>query len=491
MKQRLLTILISMSLGTFTYAQTSNKTTAPKPNVMDLKVHIKGLTGGQCLLANHYGDKQFIQDTVKVDADGWMEFKDTANRPGGIYLIVLPSKKYFEIVLTDNQKFTVETDTIDFVKGMKITGNKENEYFYEYLNFISTQQTKNEPVQNLLKVTHSKDSIAKLQKQLADVDSIVKNYKRAYYKTKHPETFMAEVLAAMDEPDNIPYSKCPKKADGSIDSTYNYWNFRNHYWDGMNFKDDRLIRTPVYHNKMKFYLEKLTPGHPDSLIAAIDWLIDKARPSKELFKYTVYYCTYNYETSKVMGYDAIFVHLTEKYYRTNQAFWITPEQNKKIVDRGEQLSFTLIGKTAYNTAFVDTAGKQITLQSVKAKYTILVFWDPTCSHCKKEIPIIKTYYDSLRATGNSVAVYAIVSESDHTLWKAYIKEHKLDWINVTGKDAQDLANAKYYYDVYSTPTVYLLDEKKTIFAKRLDADGLKPFLNRRINQDKLSASKPN
>ncbi|MDQ3111899.1 MAG: DUF5106 domain-containing protein [Bacteroidota bacterium] len=459
---------------------------------MQLKVHIKGLTGGECLLANHYGDKQFIQDTARIDANGWMEFNDTAAMPGGIYLVVLPSKKYFELVLTADQQFTAETDTVDMVKHMKITGNKENEYFYEYLNYLAAQQAKAEPVQNLIKVTHSKDSLALLYKQNAEIDSIVKNYKRAYYKTKHPETFMAEVLAAMDEPDNIPYSKFPRKPDGTVeDSAFNYWNFRNHYWDGMNFSDERLIRTPVYHSKMKFYLEKLIPGHPDSIIAAADWLIEKTRPSKELFKYTVYYCTYTYETSKVMGYDAIFVHIVDKYYKTGQVWWINEEQKKKIIDRSNQLSYTLLGKTAVNIAFTDTLGRLRTLQSVNAKYTVVIFWEPTCSHCKKEIPVLKTYYDSLRKAGISFEVYAIVADMDMKGWKKYIKENKLKWVNVAAKDGQELANSKFYYDVYSTPTVYLLDEKKTIIGKRLDAEALQGFLNRRIEEDKKKLLKPN
>jgi thiol-disulfide isomerase/thioredoxin len=492
MKHFLRISLILIGLQSIMYGQTSSQIKPGKPNVMQLKVRIKGLTGGTALIANHYGDKQFIQDSAKIDGNGWMEFRDTTLKPGGIYLVVMPNKKYFEIILTDNQKFTIETDTIDPVKNMKVTGNKENEYFYEYLNYIAGIQKSTEPVQALIKITHDKDSIAMLQKKLAAADSIVKSYKRAYYKTTHPETFMAKVLSAMDEPDNIPYSEFPRKADGTIiDSAYNYWNFKNHYWDGMDFTDDRMIRTPVYHNKMKFFFEKLTSPHPDSIIAAVDWLAEKERPSKELFKYTVYYATYTYETSKIMGYDAIFVHIVNKYYKTNQVWWVNDEQKKKIINRADQLNYTLLGHTAVNIAFNDTAGRQRTLQSVNAKYTAVIFWEPTCSHCKKEIPILKTYYDSLHKAGVSFEVYAIVADMDMDGWKKYIKENKLKWVNVAAKTSQDLANSKFYYDVYSTPTVYLLDEKKTIIAKRLDAEGLEGFLNRRIDEDKKKVAKPN
>ncbi|HTL80643.1 MAG TPA: thioredoxin-like domain-containing protein [Bacteroidia bacterium] len=465
------------------------KTTSAKP-LVDVKVKIHGLTSGDVMLANHYGDKQFLQDTVTADANGFVEFKADTLYPGGIYLVVLPSKKYFEIVMTDQQVFSVETDTTDLITHMKVTGNKENQYFYEYLNYLSSLQSKMEPIQkkyDAAKTAGKKDSMAIYQKQIAAIDSTVKAYKRDYAKNKHPETFMAEVLRAMDEPDQLPYSQCPKKANGDIDSSYVYWNFRNHYWDGMTFSDDRLIRTPVYANKLKFYLDKVVPQHPDSIAAACDYIIDKCKPSKELFKYTVYYCTYTYETDKRMGFDAIFVHLVDRYYATKQVWWVSEDQMTKILNRAKQLSYVQVGKPSVNLMLQDTSGVVKPLQSVKATYTVLIFWDPTCSHCKKEVPIIKAYVDSLHKVGVSVEVYGIYSELDYPTWKKFIRDNKLNWINVCAKDQQELATAKYYYDVFSTPTIVLLDENKNIIAKRIDAESLKTVLDRELSK----AKKPN
>ncbi|MGL5891628.1 MAG: TlpA family protein disulfide reductase, partial [Bacteroidia bacterium] len=139
----------------------------------------------------------------------------------------------------------------------------------------------------------------------------------------------------------------------------------------------------------------------------------------------------------------------------------------------------------------DTSGVVRQLQYVNADYTILMFWEPTCSHCKKEIPVIKAYYDSLRAQGVAIEVYAINSEHDPVAWKKYIRDNKLTWVNVMSADPQLLANYKFYYDVYSTPTVYLLDKQKKIFAKRLDAKGIEGFMNRRIEDDKKKAKASN
>src|SRR5689334_14606854 len=85
-----------------------------KGNGYDIKVRIVGLHDTIAYLGNHFGDKQYVRDTVKVNHDGWAEFKGKDSLPGGIYLIVMPNKTYFEVLITaTDQNFTVETDTAD------------------------------------------------------------------------------------------------------------------------------------------------------------------------------------------------------------------------------------------------------------------------------------------------------------------------------------------------------------------------------------------
>ncbi|HLG03138.1 MAG TPA: DUF5106 domain-containing protein, partial [Bacteroidia bacterium] len=304
---------------------TISQSPAKKVEPLDLKMHINGLSGGYMLLAHYYADQNRILDTGWVDTKGNVHFKRDSAAPGGVYLVVFPSKRPFEIIIADEQKFSIDVpDTNDIVNTIKINGSKENLHFYEYHRFIAMQRQKVEPLQNAMKSARerkNKDSIELLTKQIAAIDSTVKLYIRDFYRKKHPETFLSKILAATDEPEVIPYHLMPRKADGTIDSAYNYWNLRNHYWDGFDFSDDRMIRTQVYYQKVKFYLEKLTPQHPDSITKNCIWLIEKSRASKELFKWSVSWLTYHYESSMIMGYDAIFVKLVDRYYKTGEVTW--------------------------------------------------------------------------------------------------------------------------------------------------------------------------
>lgn len=500
--KHLLTLTFAV-LSAVVFAQTPPKTVAkpvkPAPaQQLNLRFQVKGATAGDAILANYFGDKQYIQDSAKVDANGNFVFKTTEKRDAGIYIVQFPTgstRKYFEVILLDGQmNFAVESDTTDMIGKMKIIGSRENDIFLEHNLFLAKKSKEMEKLQADMKAAaDAKDSITekKIREQITGIDKEVKEYKRNFYKVKYPESFFAKVLRAMDEPDLLPYDQCPRLPDGKIDSAWNNRNYKEHYWDGFDFTDGRLLRTPVYHNKLKFYLEKITSPAPDSIIKAAHWIIEKARSDSDNFKYAVHYVTYTYEVSKVMGYDAIFVNMVETYHMKKQVWWLSESQLKKVIDRATKLKYSLLGASAVNVQLTDTSGVVRQLQYVNADYTILIFWEPTCGHCKKEIPVIKTYYDSLRAQGVSVEVYAINSEHDPIAWKKFVKDNKLTWVNVMSSDPQLLANYKYYFDVYSTPTVYLLDKQKKIFAKRLDPKGIETFMNRRINEDKKKAKEQN
>jgi thiol-disulfide isomerase/thioredoxin len=438
----------------------------------EIKVHINGLRDSAIYLGNHYGEKQYVRDTVKLDANGWATFKGKDTLPGGIYLIVLPGKTYFEIIV-NNEKFTVETDTINYITSMKVTGSIENKLFNDHQRFIIAKTTESQLLKNRMDIyKDNKDSAAMLKKKMAEADKEVKEY-RLKIIHDYPNTFMAKIIRTMQEPE-IP--EAPKDANGNItDSTFQFRYYKTHYLENLDFGDDRLLRTPLFYSKIKTYTQQLTVPLPDSIIVAVDTIIEKSKANKEVFKYSVATLANYYETSKIMGYDKIFVHIAEKYYLSNDAYWADSTLKAKIHERVMKIKPNILGEPAYNLVMPDTGLKLHDLSKIKAKYTILVFWDPTCSHCKVEIPKLSHYYDSVKTKGISLEVFSVGIESDIDLWKKFIIDNKLKWVNVS--DLYNNTNFRNYYDIYSTPVLYLLDEQKRIIAKRLDTDKVSEFIN--------------
>jgi hypothetical protein len=105
-----------------------------------ISVAISGLQDSAVYLAYHYGDKQYIKDTVKVDKKGYGIFAGQELLPQGIYMIVLPGKKYFEILISDDQQFAVSCSYRDYFNTLKFAGSDENSSFLVYQRNWSAMQ---------------------------------------------------------------------------------------------------------------------------------------------------------------------------------------------------------------------------------------------------------------------------------------------------------------------------------------------------------------
>jgi len=431
------------------------------PKKHEIKFMLAGLHNTKCFLGCHYGDKDYVQDTAVVDAHGNFEFSGEKDLEGGIYFVMIPSKKYFEFIVDKEQKFSIMADTVDFIKSMKAIGSEENTLFYQYLNYVTEMHDK------VAKVDENKSAIGKdaARQQEDSLNEQVRQFKLDFIK-KHPDMFLSKVFNASEVP-IVPTA--PKLANGRTDSTFAFKYYKSHFFDGIDFSEGRLVRSPVLYPRIKEYLTRLTVQSPDSIIAAADYLIMRARASKEMFKFLVAYITSTYEGSNIMGMDAVFVHMAKKYYTADQATWVSATQLEKIKERAAQLDPILIGKHAPSIVLPDTLNTMEAMDSIRARFTVVYFWDYDCGHCQKETPVLIKWYDSIKAEG--IEVYAIqTNENSIQKWKDYIKQHKLDWMNVS--DIFHTGTFRHDYDVVTTPMIYVLDENKKIIAKKLDTNEL-------------------
>lgn len=445
----------------------------------EIEFNIAGCQPGTAILAYYYGDKQYIKDSTKIDESGRFTFKGDEPLDQGIYITVMPpDNKYFEVIIDADQQFTMNSKYAKPVKEMKVSGSEENKRFYSYLKFLETQKEKSTPFTKQAQQLQEADSVGykdseefkELQEKMAAVDEEVKDYKNKFIDD-NPDALLSKVFLASKDPD-IP--EAPVLENGKKDSTFTWRYFKDHFWDNVDFSDERLIRTPVYHSRLVRFMTKTIYQVPDSIIVEASKLIEKTRKSEELFKYTVFWITSHFETSKQMGMDAVFVHMAKNYYMTGQAFWADSTTVAKIGERATKLSYSLIGNTAPNLIMKDTSGVFQILHAIQKDYTVVYFWDPDCGHCKKVTPKVKEFYDKFKEELD-VEIYGVCTNKDEKdAWIEYINEHNLDWINVD--DPEQKTAYKYLYDIYSTPVIYLLDKDKNIIAKRLGAEDLENFI---------------
>jgi thiol-disulfide isomerase/thioredoxin len=447
----------------------------------EISIKIKGFKNQKLLLGNYFGDKQYLKDSAITDALGKVVFKGKEKLQGGIYLIATADKRLlFDFVVTE-QVFALETDSADFQSNMKAIGSPENEVFFAYSKFTTKMAIDATALEKkMLAAKAAKDTAneRKYKFELLSYDKRVQDYRKEVIKT-HPTFLMAKLFRIMEEVEVPP---APVLPNGKKDSMFQYNYYREHYFDNFDFTDDRVVYTPVFHPKVESFITKFTLQIPDSINSAADFVVAKSMPSKEISKYVINWISNHYETSEYMGMDAVFVHMALTYYNKKEiAYWIDETTRFKIVDRAQTLEYNLLGKKGQNLNMPDTGEVYQSLYNIKANYTVLLFWDANCGRCKEEVPKILDLYKEQNSTINikgtkKIEVFAVGMTPEAKDWKKYIRENKLPWINV--HDPNHESNFRKFYDVYSTPVIYLLDENKQIIAKRLSADQLKDFIEK-------------
>lgn len=310
---------------------------------------------------------------------------------------------------------------------------------------------------------------------------------RAEVVKKNPASTLSFLLKLLDEPEVPPASQHP---GGKYDSAFAYHYYKSHYWDGVSFYDDRLLRTPIFENKLDKYFEQIVVPHPDSVIREIDYMLGFASVNEEMQKFFLLKFVNRYLTQKYMWEDKVFVHLYEKYFSQKTYPWLNEKGMKTITDRAYSLYANILGNAASDIDLPDTAGKNISLYSLTSPYTVIVIWDPTCGHCKEVIPKVDSLYKNKWKT-QGVKVYSLAKETEGNRndWLKFIREYHLqDWVNVYYSKADDKARIdagipgySQLYDVQSFPTLYLLDKDKHIIAKKLTFEQINEVLQQKIS----------
>lgn len=440
-----------------------------------IKINIEGNSDSLLLLTSYYGEKIKLVDTAYNNSKGDFIFEGYQKLPGGIYMTVSSDKKkLFEFIVGKDQNFSMQTDTSNYVQNMKIVGSKDNQVFFDYLLYNENLYQKNKELVNKIDSLSALNlDVKDLQNERNDLNKEAINYKIDIINN-NKDLFVSTLLNSMRDVD------IPDSLENSIDSTSVYRYYRTHYWDNLKLNDSSLLRTPILMRKVKQYMDNMVAINPDSVITAIDDVIAKTRPSKEVTGYLVWHFISEYQNPKYMGFDKVFVHLVDNYFSKEEIINTTPSILSSLQERADKIRPILLNMPAPNLILIDTAGVLTSFRSIKNKYTVLFFWDSECGICGKEIIAINDIY---KKPEYDFEVFAINVNSDLEKWKEAIKEKNVPGINVNGtrsatKDFHDL------YDIYGTPVIYVLDKEKRIIAKRISADKLAAFFD---NYEKFSS----
>jgi thiol-disulfide isomerase/thioredoxin len=421
------------------------------------------------VLGFHYGEKQYVKDTAKLGPDGYFTFKADTLLPCGVYLLVLkPDNSIIQLLLPENdQDFTITTDAKDSVNKMKVKGSEDNDVFYEYLRYLGKLRPEADTLRAQMKKKPSAADSIRITNQLNDFDKEVKKYQNDVI-VKHPGSVCAKIIKASLEPDPPVFTGNDKEV-----MTKKYYWYRAHFFDNIDVSDPCMLRSPVLHPKVDQYITKVVPQHPDTINAEMDKFLDKVKDSKEIYKYYLIHFLNYYAKSNIVGFDACYVHLAQEYYCNGKVNWTKKEDLEKICDNAQELLPILIGKTAPNITVKDRNDKPVTLWDVDADYTVLFFWAPDCTHCKKAAPFMVEFANKFKDRGVKVfAVCTAVTDKGPDCWTGVVEKGFTDLLFLNTYDPYITSRYKTLYNVKVTPSIFILNRQHKILMKRIGAEEL-------------------
>jgi len=457
----------------------------------DISIKINGLAEKRVILGHYLSKSMYPDDTVNLDSKGTGVFHGKTKLPEGMYVVFLPSSRYFDIVIGNDQVFSLEADTSDFLKSIRIKGSDENQVFLDFQKYMVALTNKSDSITHLIRSENDINIKNNLRNELRILYNARTERIEAIEK-EHPQLFISVFLrSTLDVV--VPYP--PKDESGRVkDSTWQYYYYRNHYFDNFNYTDARLLRTPLYEDKIMNYMTKVIPQVPDSLIRQIDYFMEKSRTDSSVFRYMLITFFNYYAKSNIMGMDAVQVHLAEKYY-LKDSWWSDEKFLAELKDRVDKTKPLLIGQIApevelmvvpadhFMNALADSAlqryphvGTKVNLSQIKAKYLVLIFWEAECGHCKVAVPeLYKIYEDTLRQLDVKVlAISTLFGEDGKIKWVNFVNEHRLyGWMNAWNPYSYDF---KLKYDIMTTPQIFILDENKRILAKKISPEQVKEII---------------
>ncbi|UXX78554.1 thioredoxin-like domain-containing protein [Reichenbachiella carrageenanivorans] len=467
----LLTWLASFfALAPVAVAQLSNDQKEP----YRIEISVEGVTDSVAYLGYYRGDKRYVLDTTSIDNKGSMVFEGEKVIKTGVYFLYTGSYT-MEFLIDRSLNFSLTTKKETTYPDMIIENAEDNEQFRAFqLIMIAHQQKMKELMSVLDSISTAADTI-RVREDMAKATELNQS-KRDSLLVAFGDSFMTQILVMMNKSAELKIDS-PNPTLAQKKAQYNY--YKDHFFDGLDFDSEGLIRTPNFYGKVKEYIDRVTFQNPDSIIASIDVVLDKAKNNPELYRYWMGVFFQEYQNPKIMGMDKVFVHLSDEYYLKGKVDWADSTLLAELKKEMTFLRENQIGMKAPQIYLVDTLDRRTTLYDIQSDYLVLYFYDPDCGHCKKKTPVL---FDLYKKMEGDFDVAAVTVGTDIEKWKEFIQKFGLEgWLNLG--DPHYKSNFRVQYNVRSTPQIYILDRNKEIIAKKLDVEQIEGFINDRKKMD--------
>ena len=264
-----------------------------------IELDLDAAANKEVFLAHYYISNIYVDDTVKLDANGYGILTRDSILPQGLYKIYMDDKNHFDFLLGADQTFKLTNNTFDS-QNIKIEGATETDEFVKYVVFLKGMQKRSAEIREQLKTAKGAES-QKLKDEMSALNPKMKDYWNSV-AAKYPNTFLAKFLLSNHVP-ALDISTLPKSIQENdsllLRARFDYQKV--HFWDNFDYKDERFLYTPLLKPKLETWFTKALYQNYDSLKDDVFRFIEDVRPKKRIFQYVTSFFLNASVNSNIMG----------------------------------------------------------------------------------------------------------------------------------------------------------------------------------------------
>lgn len=434
----------------------------------EIKVEMNGLSKDRKVyLHQYYGSAKMPVDSTLSAENGLVRFLVPGSIATGLYHLKPNGNQGIDLIFNTDD-IHLKTKLFHPIDSMEVLKSTENRIYYNYLAYRKMSEMKLEMLHPLILNFPAEDPLYDDMKKRYDLIQWEQN---EYYNTlieENNETFAAQLVTM----ERYPY------IDTSISIDKRNAYFREHYFDNITFNDTSLLRSPAISSRVINYFWLYRNPNHDKLeqemefLDAADRVMIETEENPDIYEFVVDYLIGGFER---YGFDNVVTYIAETYQQSGSC--TNEKMKKEMQQKVQSIQQTATGSIGKDINLENIQGQKISLSSIEKEYTLLVFWASWCPHCTEMLPDMKQLYKDY--SDKSFEIYAVSLDNTNEEWKNTVEEHQLQWINVSELAGWETQAARDY-NVFGTPTYYVVNSKREIVAKPQTVKAIGKFLENKL-----------
>lgn len=437
-----------------------------------VKMEIRNLPeSNRPVLLRIYNGEVFIVDSMPSKKEATFFFHVPGNTPPGMFKAVLGPSVYAKYTngrptafdfLFNKENVGISLDFNNPEKTLQFSGSAENELYFKTLQEESI-------------FLHKLQLLEQVVVQYPEQDEFYRSALKYYQKYQTDREYFLDSLYAA-HPDmlaaRIIHTRRFPIIPGGLDAAQRDSIHKNHFLDKVEFNDTALLYTNAYTDKLFHYIQlhmKSDKGPREneaSIIAALEKLMPRLEANEVVRTHLLRFLIQGFENMKM---EEVLAHISNNYLQQCGG-------SLDIVKRRlEGYRKMAIGQKVPDFIATDTANTPISLYADIHPYTLLIFWHTQCSFCRQLLDALHEKKLTEHLKRLDIHMIGISIDAKREEWLEYSRHHDLPFINtfIGGEFHSETAEA---YNLFATPSLFILDNNHSILAKPITVEELGSYL---------------